>query len=234
MYNSNVPSRAELPSSQQLLRSTVIAAIVAIVLLVTVVFPAEYGKDWTGIGRVLGLTEMGEIKADLAREAAADAAAAARQREDEHTRQHASGQAHGHEESAPSAPVPRAEGATPPATAPLATTPAMGTAAPSGWRDELTASLKPGEGIEIKLVMKEGEKASFAWTVEGGVVNYDTHGDGPGRSISYVKGRGVPADEGELVAAFTGNHGWFWRNRGKEDVKLVLRTGGQYSAIKRP
>ncbi|MBN9373589.1 transmembrane anchor protein [Hydrogenophaga sp.] len=234
MYNSNVPSRAELPSSQQLLRSTVIAAVVAIVLLVTVVFPAEYGKDWTGIGRVLGLTEMGEIKADLAREAAADAAAAARQREDEHTRQHASGQAHGHEESAPSAPMPRAEGATPPATAPVATTPAMGTGAPSGWRDELTASLKPGEGIEIKLVMKEGEKASFAWTVEGGVVNYDTHGDGPGRSISYVKGRGVPADEGDLVAAFTGNHGWFWRNRGKEDVKLVLRTGGQYSAIKRP
>ena len=82
--------------------------------------------------------------------------------------------------------------------------------------------------------MKEGEKALYAWTVEGGVVNYDTHGDGGGRSISYVKGRGVPEDKGELVAAFTGNHGWFWRNRGKEDVKVVLRTAGQYSALKRP
>ncbi|WP_241427577.1 HupE/UreJ family protein [Fertoeibacter niger] len=42
----------------------------------------------------------------------------------------------------------------------------------------------------------------------------DTHGDGSGNSISYEKGRAVPADAGELTAAFTGNHGWFWRNRG--------------------
>lgn len=202
MYNSNTPSRADLPSSRQLLRSTAIAAIVAAVLLVTVVFPAEYGKDWTGIGRVLGLTEMGEIKTELAREAAADAAA-------------------------PAAPPPVPAAAAVPV-------PSAGTITPSSWRDELNFTLTPGQGIEIKLVMKEGEKALYDWVVEGGVVNYDTHGDGGGRSISYVKGRGVPADQGELVAAFTGNHGWFWRNRGKDDVKLVLRTGGKYSAIKRP
>ena len=31
---------------------------------------AEYGTDPTGVGNVLGLTEMGEIKQQLAREAA--------------------------------------------------------------------------------------------------------------------------------------------------------------------
>jgi len=225
MYNSNVPSRAELPSSQQLLRSTVIAAAVASVLLVTVVFPAEYGKDWTGIGRLLGLTEMGEIKTELAREAAADAAASARERNDQ-------APVAGSPAAPASSAIPSASAATPPAPA-AATAPAP-SAAPSNWRDELAFTLAPGQGIEIKLVMKEGEKALYAWTVEGGVVNYDTHGDGGGRSISYVKGRGVPEDKGELVAAFTGNHGWFWRNRGKEDVKVVLRTAGQYSALKRP
>ena len=51
------------------------AAFVAAVILVTVVLPAEYGIDPTHIGRVLGLTQMGEIKARLAREAAADQAA---------------------------------------------------------------------------------------------------------------------------------------------------------------
>lgn len=44
-------------------------------------------------------------------------------------------------------------------------------------------------------------------------MNFDTHGDGNGNSMSYEKGQGVPEDEGELVAAFTGNHGWFFRNR---------------------
>ena len=75
MYNSDSPTRAELPSSKQLLRSTILAAVSAVVLLVAVVLPAEYGVDPTGIGRVLRMTEMGEIKQQLAAEAAADAAA---------------------------------------------------------------------------------------------------------------------------------------------------------------
>ena len=51
-----------LPSSRTLVRSTMIAVGVAAVLLVGVVLPAEYGVDPTGVGRVLGLTEMGRIK----------------------------------------------------------------------------------------------------------------------------------------------------------------------------
>jgi hypothetical protein len=70
MYNTEIPNPNELPSSQQLLRSTIIALIVAAVLLVTTVLPAEYGTDPTRIGRALGLTQMGEIKVQLAEEAA--------------------------------------------------------------------------------------------------------------------------------------------------------------------
>ena len=72
MFNSEKPAPEELPSSAQLLRSTIIALIAAIVILATVVLPAEYGIDPTGAGRVLGLTEMGEIKESLAREAEED------------------------------------------------------------------------------------------------------------------------------------------------------------------
>ncbi len=79
MYNSDLPNRAELPSSKQLLRSTIIAILVAAVLLVTVVLPSEYGIDPTRIGRVLGLTKMGEIKTALAAEAEKDRAAQASQ-----------------------------------------------------------------------------------------------------------------------------------------------------------
>lgn len=75
MYNTDMPTRAELPSSKQLLRSTGIAIATATALLVTVVLPAEYGLDPTGIGKVLGLKAMGEIKTQLAAEAAADAQA---------------------------------------------------------------------------------------------------------------------------------------------------------------
>ena len=81
--------------------------------------------------------------------------------------------------------------------------------------------------------MVQGAKSQYAWAVEGGEVNFDTHGDGPGKSISYEKGRGVATKEGVLEAAFTGNHGWYWRNRGKAEVKVILRTAGEYTAIKK-
>lgn len=74
MYNTNIPSDREVPSTAKLIKSTVLAAIAAGVLLVTVVMPSEYGIDPTGVGNALGLTRMGEIKVSLAEEAAADAA----------------------------------------------------------------------------------------------------------------------------------------------------------------
>ena len=221
MYNSDTPLRAELPTSRQLLRSTILAAISALVLLVAVVLPAEYGIDPTGVGRVLGMTKMGDIKQQLAAEAAADAAAT-----EQATKSPATG----------SSGLAAANAAEPAAKAAVVAVPKEPgqTAAPKiEWRDEMSVTLKPGEGTEIKMKLAEGTKAQYSWVVEGGTVNFDTHGDAPGKSISYEKGRGVPSDEGVLEAAFTGNHGWYWRNRGKANVKLILRTRGEYTDIKK-
>lgn len=63
--------------------------------------------------------------------------------------------------------------------------------ATSDWRDEVSYTLAPGEGIEVKLAMQEGQTARFYWTANGAVVNYDTHGDGSGQKVSYEQGRGV-------------------------------------------
>jgi len=43
----------------------------------------------------------------------------------------------------------------------------------------------------------------------------------------------VPGDNGTLEAAFDGNHGWFWRNRGKEDITVILKVKGDYIEMKR-
>jgi len=59
---THVPNAMELPSTRQLNRATLIAAVVASVILVTTILPAEYGIDPTGVGSVLGLTPMGEMK----------------------------------------------------------------------------------------------------------------------------------------------------------------------------
>lgn len=74
MHNAPKPKLEDLPTKAQLRRSTLIAGIGAVVIGVGVYLPAEYGTDPTGVGSLLGLTEMGEIKQQLAAEAAADAA----------------------------------------------------------------------------------------------------------------------------------------------------------------
>jgi len=204
MQNVNKPDPSELPSTRQLLKSTGIAVVVASALLVTVVLPAEYGVDPTRIGSLLGLTEMGRIKMQLAAEAEA--------------------------EEAGLAVVASAAAAAPAAPATTAGTPAS----PSSHRsDETVITLAPDQGAEIKLVMEEGARVDFTWTSSGGAVNFDTHADRPGTPYhGYGKGSERRA-EGELVAAFAGSHGWFWRNRTGETVTITLRTEGAYSEVKR-
>ena len=73
MYNAPKPKPEDLPTKAQLRRSSIIAGIGAVAIGVMVYMPAELGKDPTGIGTILGLTEMGEIKQQLKAEAEADA-----------------------------------------------------------------------------------------------------------------------------------------------------------------
>jgi hypothetical protein len=222
MYNNQRPDLSELPSSGQLLRSTLIALIAAGVMLVTVVMPAEYAIDPTGAGRLLGLTQMGELKQTLAEEAATEAQPPA--------------------EAAPAEPAattpdkdePVAAQAEPaPAAAPTPAQPEPPKVATQ--QHEVNLTLKPNQATEIKLEMKEGAKANFHWTANGGRLNYDTHGDPykapKGFYHGYGKGKNAPELQGELVAAFDGKHGWFWRNRTNETVKLTLRTDGEYITI---
>ena len=205
MFNAEKPSLEELPSSAQLLKSTIIAAVSAVAILVTVVLPAEYGIDPTGVGRVIGLAEMGEIKMQLAEEAEAD-----RLLEAEGNDQSSLldgffslfvGAAHAQEAEA--------------------------------WRDQVTFTLAPGDSAEWKLVMSEGQTAEYRMTVEGGRVNFDLHGHGSGESVTYERGRGSTGSEGTIQAGFDGEHGWFWRNRDDEAVTVTLQLRGDYSEIVR-
>ncbi len=220
MYNTDIPTRAELPSTGKLLRSTGLAALIAAVLLMTTILPAEYGIDPTGVGRALGLTRMGEIKVALADEARADEASPAAT-------------------PTPGVPVDVA------ATAPVAATePVVAAQSPAAAQEvvpvrehSVTITLKPGEAAEIKLTMQKDASVRYEWTAEGGGVNYDTHGDPvnapKGYYHGYGKGRNETAQAGTLQAAFDGKHGWYWRNRSSGAVTVTLRTRGDYGQIER-
>ncbi|HZX16685.1 MAG TPA: transmembrane anchor protein, partial [Pseudomonas sp.] len=190
--------------------STLIAAAVAAVLLLTVVMPAEYAIDPTGIGRVLGLTQMGEMKKTQAQDAAPAPVSQA---------------------SVPIQSAPQEQVTAAPVAEPVAEP------QPDLKSDELTVTLKPGEATEIKLEMLDKARVSYEWTTNGVPVNHDTHGEpynGPkGYYHSYSKAKQIKADKGEFTAIFDGTHGWFWRNRSNSDVTITLKIKGQYLSVKR-
>ena len=203
MFNADKPSLDQLPTTTQLIKSTIIAGLSALAILLTVILPAEYGIDPTGIGRGLGLTEMGEIKKQLAEEAEADRQLETSQGDQSNLWPNFLGLfiSTAHAEDAES------------------------------WRDAATFTLKPGDTAEWKLTMEQGQNAEYQMLVEGGRVNFDLHGHGSGKSTTYEKGRGSTGSNGEFVAEFDGEHGWFWRNRDKVDVIVTIKVRGEYAAF---
>ncbi len=209
------PTRAaaaavEGPTPRELFRSAIAMTVVAFVVLIVAVLPAEYAIDPTGIGRLLGLTQMGEVKQRLAHENEEHAAAP---------------------DDAPPA-VATSLATTAASTPPAGPAPAA-SEAPVEKSDRTTVTLDPQKATEVKLHMAAGAKASFEWKVDGGAVNYDLHADKPGGAYhGYAKGKDSRGEAGELTAAFDGWHGWFWRNRSSEPVTITLETRGDYREVK--
>lgn len=192
-----------LPSRSELFRASIVAVLVAFILLITAVLPAEAGIDPTGIGRHLGLTTLGEGKRG-------GIASSAMQVEP---------------------PV----GTAAPVVVPTAQPPAA-PAANAFRTDELTLVLQPGEGAEIKAVMRAGEQMLYGWNADKGELFFDFHGEAKGAPssefTSFEKGSKSTA-EGVFEAPFEGTHGWYWKNRGDGVVTVTLKTSGVYESIGR-
>lgn len=193
---SNVNNEG-LPSSKSLIKATAFALVAAIILLFTVILPAEYGIDPTGIGKRIGLTVLNTAGA-----------------------------------------IEAGEVAVTPDTGRLSTGLNPVWKSDMQYRaDSLTVTLLPNQGSELKSKMKAGENFSFNWEVEGGVVNFDMHGekinDGD-RFTSYWLGRNASSSKGAFSAPFDGTHGWYWKNKGTEPVTIHLTVSGFYDAFYMP
>ena len=204
MYNTDLPNRADLPSTKQLLKSTALAAAVAATLLITCILPAEYGIDPTGIGQAIGLKKMGEIKQQLHQEADAEATA-----------------------SVTAAPLEQPTAiSTSAANTPLSLQQhEMRVTLEPNQATEIKLSMPKATVVQYRWVTEGG---GLNFDTHGDIVNAPKdfyHG--------YGKGVNQTEDAGQLTAAFDGKHGWFWRNRGKQAVTVTLTTQGAYEKIER-
>lgn len=191
MTRPHAPQPGELPTLHQLNRATLGAFVAAGVILVTTVLPAEYGVDPTGIGGLLGLTPMGEMK----------------QAED---------------------------GVVSGSPEPVAVAPADATSTPAATPEEVSITLAPNQGREIKALMREGMEIKYSWKTDGPAILYEFHGEPTGavgnEYTSYKKATSA-GESGTFRAGFTGTHGWYWKNRTSQPVTVTARITGTYESF---
>lgn len=87
---------------------------------------------------------------------------------------------------------------------------------------------------EYKALMQQGDSIAFRWSTDGGEVYYDFHGHdeafGEEFFTRYAEGEGTTAG-GSIVAAYDGQHGWFWLNIEAEPITITLEVMGYYDEI---
>jgi hypothetical protein len=199
----HAPTIGELPTTRQLNRATLIAAGVAVLILVTAVLPAEYGIDPTGVGRLVGLTEMGEAKRQAATPDAQAASAAADAESGDLTLDEA----------------PAAADAQPGAQSGEATL----TLQPNEG-SEVKATMKAGQEFSYEW-STGGPKINFE-------LHGEEHGAAAGEYTSYEKGTSAGAS-GTFRTPFDGTHGWYWRNRSDSPITVTVKAKGNFQKFAR-
>jgi hypothetical protein len=191
------------------LRRLGLALVAALILLITIVLPAEYGRDPTGIGKLLGLTAM---------QAKAEPAALPAQ-----TVQ-LSNVAGGNDQLTS---LPVGDGRDP---VPLPNPKVHQLQAQAPRTDTLTIKLGVDEKTEIKAQLAEGKMMVYSWSVAGGNAYVDFHGHSPALGerfwVRYLEADGISGSNGSLVAPFAGEHGWYWLNVSEQPITITLKVTG--------
>ena len=174
----------EVPSKRKIAVATFVALLVAGVVLVVAVLPAEYGLDPLGVGEMLGLIVLSD-------------------------------------------PATLANGEIPVRPDGLMNEPGAYKA------DSITFELGPGEGMEYKYRLDEGESMVYTWTASG-FVRSEMHSEVDGAPAGTAEFFEVREDavsrHGTYTAPFPGIHGWYWLNLNDDaGITLTLQTAGFYS-----
>lgn len=209
MTDQNQANNIAPPSGPKLLKATALTIIGALLVLVLVVLPAEYGVDLTGFGAATGLNDMsGEATVTI--EVTDIFAGNEVLREVE---------------------VPDFGAPTP------LPNPTVFQDQPSAAETmTMTVELGAFEQTEIKTHLLQGKVIVYSWEVVGdGIVYVDFHGHdvsfGPDFFVRYKEQQEGRGNNGSLTAPFTGEHGWFWLNINEFPITIELTVTGFYDEI---
>jgi hypothetical protein len=87
--------------------------------------------------------------------------------------------------------------------------------------------------VEYKALMQQGDSISFRWSTDGeAYYDFHAHDEAFGDEFftRYAEGEGS-SSAGSIVAAYDGQHGWFWLNISDAPITITLEVMGFYDEI---
>lgn len=209
MTTNNQP----IMGKKQLIQSVIMAFIIGTIVLLTAVFPAEYGMDPLGTGELFGFSKLYQGDSDSGNNEIQDASL-----------------------SSISFKKLKIEKVGSPASVPKpveANNPPPEEQVPQ--RDDIIEVLVPaGKGIEYKFLMLKYGSVKYEWSVDKGIVYIDFHGEvkqeNPPENVFYESYTLAYSNNmaGTLTAPFEGKHGWYFRNDTDQDITVTIRLKGEY------
>ncbi|WP_198590419.1 hypothetical protein [Shewanella sp. 10N.286.52.B9] len=192
-------------STATLIKASIAAGVIAAIVLLTAILPAEYNIDPTGIGKALGLTkiaqaaEIGTVENTESVEGIDDI------------------------ESAALVIV----------TAPLVADIKQARKTAAVRSDSVNVVIPAGKGLEYKLLLNQFTHLTYQWhTLDEAPLFFDFHGEPQGDTTGYYESYNIStADKvtGSLTTPFAGAHGWYWKNTSDAAITVVLNTTGAYN-----
>lgn len=196
-----------VPSLKSLLIATAFATLLATLILISAVLPAEYGIDPTGLGKMMGLTAL-----SAQTKATSQPLAVALPQQAEIS-------------------SPDQKDTT---NKPTDLTETAQKEQQLQWQDSVKIVVPAGKDLEYKFHLVKGASLEYSWTTDGTQLHFDFHGEPTGDKTGYFKSFKESTDNqasGALSAPFDGSHGWYWENKTRSPVTIILNTKGSYRIL---
>lgn len=195
---------------KQLIKYLIISILIGGIVLVTAILPAEYNIDPLGTGELFGFSRL------YTEPAAEEIGVQNAPLKFKKLTIEESG-------SGPDVPVPVEVYNPPPA---------------EQYADREDIDIKvvvpAGKGIEYKFKMLKYGSTKYEWSTDGSILYSDMHGEllleNPPEDEYFESYAEAYSNNmtGTLLAPFEGIHGWYFRNKNKEDVTVNIKLKGQY------
>lgn len=201
---NNESVNIQVQSTATLIKASISAVIMGIIVLVVAILPAEYNIDPTGIGAALGLTAIAQASESQPINSSTD---------NINLIKHVS--------------IEELVILDAPTVAEIAEARQL-----AGIRTDVIDIIIPAnKGLEYKLLVNEHGHFYYEWKTNGSALYFDFHGEPQGDTSGYYESYAITTAtemKGSLTTPFAGNHGWYWKNITNEPITVTLNTKGTY------